>query len=181
MDELFLLDSTCTAHRRKAGEPSFPTTYHTPAADVILTPFCQITCLHGTTHYHYHNEYQFGDTSCATSPSGKLFYVCDVCFESQSRNYTQYSNCHAGSTAVTQRTGCDSKCGNCKAETSLPLGCQPVASVNTSLSLGVTDCSSGLVKFKKFTSTTCDEVVWEKVIPLQLCSGLRDNCRVWVV
>jgi hypothetical protein len=129
---------------------------------------------------YYHNEHQFGDTSCATPPSGKFFYVCDVCFESQSGNYMQYSNCHAGSTAVTQRTGCDRKCSNCKAEASLPMGCQPLASANTSFSLGLTDCSNGLVKFKKFTSTTCDEVVWEKVIPLQLCSGLRDNCRVWV-
>ena len=129
---------------------------------------------------YYHNEYQFGDTACATPPSGRFLYVCDVCFELQSGSYTQFSNCHAGSTVVTQRAGCDSTCSNCKTETSLPLECHPLTSVNTSFFLGVTDCSSGLVKFKKFTNTTCDEVVWEKVIPLQLCSGLRDNCRVWV-
>ena len=129
----------------------------------------------------YHDEHQFGDIFCATPPSGKFLYVCDVCFEYQSGNYTQYSNCHAGSTAVTQRTGCDSTCSNCKAEAALPLGCQPQALADTSFALGVTDCPGGLVKFKKFTNTTCDEVVWEKVVPLQLCSGLRDNCRVWVV
>ena len=50
MDELFLLGRGHTVHCWKRDSLSFPTMYRTPAADVILPSFCQITCLHGTIH-----------------------------------------------------------------------------------------------------------------------------------
>ena len=50
MDELFLLGSRSTVHRWNRDSLSFPMTYRTPAADIMLPSFCQITSLHSTIH-----------------------------------------------------------------------------------------------------------------------------------
>ena len=64
-DGNFLLGSRRTAHFWKRDSLSIPTPYRTPAADVILPPFCQITFLHGTI-LHYGGAVMSAAMSAAT-------------------------------------------------------------------------------------------------------------------
>ena len=71
----FRLANRHTVHRSKADEPSFPTPYRTPAADIMLPSFCQITSLHCTeltdiwcipctTSTEFQYCYALGDCGC---------------------------------------------------------------------------------------------------------------------